>query len=129
MAAAAHAGDWPTFRKDVARTGITEERLPLPLAESWVFQARHAPQPAWGDPKAVAIEDILELRRVHFDDVFQPVSAGGAVYFGSSANGKVYGLDATSGKIRWTKLTGGPIRLAPTVAESTWRRTTASSTA
>src|SRR5574340_999147 len=68
------AGDWPTFRHDAARSGITSEQLALPLDESWVFQARHVPEPAWGDPKPVPVEDLLELRRVHFDDVFQPVA-------------------------------------------------------
>ena len=67
----AMAGDWPTYRHDVARSGITDENLPWPLTTGWVFQPRHAPQPAWGDPKPVPVEEILELRRVHFDDVFQ----------------------------------------------------------
>jgi len=98
------------------RSGITSEKLQFPLAECWGFRARHAPQPAWGDPKPVPIEDILELRRAHFDDVFQVVAAGDAVYFGSSANNKVYCLEATTGRIRWTHITGGPIRLAPTLA-------------
>lgn len=109
------AGDWPTYRGDIERSGVTHEKLQFPLAECWSFRARHAPRPAWGDPKPIPIEDILELRRAHFDDVFQVVAAGDAVYFGSSANNKVYGLDATTGCIRWTSITGGPIRLAPTL--------------
>ncbi len=100
--------DWPTYRHDVARSGITAESVSLPLAPAWVFRARHAPQPAWGDPKAGPVEEILELRRRHFDDVFQPVVEGDAVFFGSSANHKVYCLDANTGAIRWTKITGGP---------------------
>jgi len=114
--ASAAAEDWPTYRHDAARSGITSERVSPPLSQCWVFQPRHAPQPAWGDPKPGPVEDILELRRVHFDDVFQPVVADGAVYFGSSANNKVYCLDAATGKIRWTRITGGPVRLAPMVS-------------
>ncbi|HUT91951.1 MAG TPA: PQQ-binding-like beta-propeller repeat protein [Thermoguttaceae bacterium] len=113
----ARAADWPTYRHDVARSGITAEQVQPPLVESWVFQPRHAPEPAWGDPKTEPVEGILELRRVHFDDAFQVAVAKGAVYFSSSANGKVYSLDAATGRVRWTRLTDGPIRLAPTVAE------------
>ncbi len=113
----ARADDWPAYRHDAARSGITAEQLATPLFESWVFESRHAPQPAWGDPKPAPVENILELRRIHFDDVFQPVAAGGAVYFGSSADNKVYCLDAATGHPRWTFITGGPVRLAPTLAE------------
>jgi len=115
--AEAVAEDWPTYQHDIARTGITPEQVPPPLAECWRFQSQHAPQPAWGDPKQGPVEGILELRRRHFDDVDHPVVAGGAVYFGSSADHKVSCLDLASGRIRWTFLTGGPVRLAPTVAE------------
>ena len=110
------AGDWPTYRHDVARSGVTAEKVSPPLEQSWVFQSRHAPRPAWGDPKPGPVENILELRRVHFDDAFQPVAAGGAVYFGSSADHKVYCLDGATGRIRWTHFTGGPVRLAPMIA-------------
>jgi outer membrane protein assembly factor BamB len=114
----ARAGDgWPMYGHDPARSQLTAAPLQMPLQTSWVFQSLHAPDPAWSAPKGVPIEDILELRRVHFDDVFQVVSADGSVYFGSSADNKVYCLDATTGQIGWTALTGGPIRLAPTVVD------------
>ena len=115
--AAAVAGDWPTYRRDVARSGITSEKVQPPLTECWMFQPRHAPQPAWGDPKPGPVEGILELRRIHFDDAFQVAVAGGAVYFGSSADHKVYCLDGATGRVRWTVSTGGPVRLAPRVVE------------
>ena len=117
LAAFVQAADWPTYRHDVARSGITAEGVSPPLAPVWVFRARHAPQPAWGDPKIGPVENILELRRRHFDDVFQPVVEGDAVFFGSSANHKVYCLDAATGAIRWTTITGGPVRLAPTLVD------------
>ncbi len=110
------AGDWPTYRHDIARSGITSEKLATPLALQWTFQPPFPPQPAWGDPKPEPVEGYLELRRMHFDDVFHTVSSGGAVYFGSSSDHKLYCLDAKTGQIRWTALTGGPIRLAPTIA-------------
>jgi len=116
-AAPLRAEDWPTYQHDAARSGVTSEKLPLPLVECWVFRPRHAPEPAWGPPKAGPVENILELRRVHFDDALQVAVAGGRVYFGSSADGKVYCLDASTGQVLWTKITGGPVRLAPMVCE------------
>ncbi len=111
------AEDWPTYQHDSARSGITSEKVPVPLVESWVFQPTQPPEPAWGPPKAGPVENILELRRIHFDDAPQVAAAGGQVYFGSSADGKVYCLDAATGRVLWTKMTGGPVRLAPTVWE------------
>lgn len=118
--AVSSADDWPTYRCDVGRSGVTEETLKPPLSQSWSFQPRHAPEPAWGDPNPRPVggwHGLTELRRVHFDDAFHVAVVGGAVYFGSSADGKVYSLDAKTGNQRWSTLTDGPVRLAPTV----WR--------
>jgi outer membrane protein assembly factor BamB/flagellar biosynthesis chaperone FliJ len=114
------ADDWPTYRHDAARSGVTRERLKLPLSACWTYQPLHAPKPAWGDPnprKVGGFYGSVEGRRVHFDDVFHAVVAGDTLYFGSSADGKVYALDAASGTERWSFFTGGPVRLAPTVAK------------
>ena len=46
----AQAEDWPTFMHDNQRSGVTGERLKLPLKEAWVFEAAHQPQPAWPPP-------------------------------------------------------------------------------
>jgi len=112
------AGDWPTYRHDIARSGITAEAVKPPLAQCWVLQPRHAPQQAWGEPNPRPVGGwygATELRRVHFDDAFHVAVSGGSVYFGSSADGRVVALDAQSGQQRWCVLTGGPVRLAPTV--------------
>ncbi|NQT17414.1 MAG: PQQ-binding-like beta-propeller repeat protein, partial [Planctomycetes bacterium] len=116
--APAAADGWPTYRHDIARSGVSSETMPVPLIESWVYRSAHAPRPAWDDPPAKPLggKGFRELRRMHFDDVFQVVAADGAVYFGSSVDNKVYSLDAATGAVRWTCFTGGPIRLAPTVA-------------
>ena len=110
------AEDWPTYRHDNARSGITSETLLPPLSECWVYQPRHAPAQAWGDPNPRprgGWYTLREQRRVHFDDAFHVVAAGEALYFGSSADGQVRSLDATTGQPRWTFLTDGPVRLAP----------------
>ena len=117
MCATASADDWPTYRHDMARSGISPEKLATPLAESWVYRSRQAPAPAWEPPRDVPVEGFLELPRVRFDDAFHTVVAAGALYFGSSADNKVYCLDAASGRVRWTFFTGGPVRLAPTVCD------------
>ncbi|MDD4786965.1 MAG: PQQ-binding-like beta-propeller repeat protein, partial [Pirellulales bacterium] len=117
---AARAGDWPTYRHDIARSGVTSEEVRPPLRECWVFQPAHAPEPAWGRPSPRPVGGwygATELPRAHFDDAFHVAVAGGTVYFGSSADGKVYALDAATGKERWSARTGGPVRLAPAV----WR--------
>jgi outer membrane protein assembly factor BamB len=108
--AGARADDWPTYRHDIARSGITTERLAPPLSEQWVFKPTHAPEPAWPAP-------VKEAPRVRFDDAYQVAAVGDAVYFGSSADNKLYSLDAATGKERWTYFTEGPIRLAPTVSD------------
>ena len=113
--ACVQADDWPTYRHDVARSGVTPEDLPMPLSECWVFTPRHGPDAAWPPPKPKPVEGILELRRMHFDDTFHVVAVGDALYFGSSSENKVCCLDMTTGKIRWTKRLGGPVRLAPMV--------------
>ena len=111
------ADDWPTYQHDAERSGITSERVPLPLVPCWVFQPRHAPEPAWGPPKSGPVEGILELPRNRFDDAPQVAVGSGRLYFGSSVDGKVYCLDASTGRVLWTRFTGGPVRLAPMVRE------------
>jgi len=114
------AEDWPTFMHDKHRSGVTGERLKLPLTESWVFKATHAPQPAW--PEA-AKQDFwhrqFNLRStVTYDRAFHVVGAGQTLFFGSSADDKVYALDARTGQQRWNFFTEGPIRLAPYISDN-----------
>lgn len=120
VAGTAHGDEWPTYRHDIARSGVTAESLKLPLGQAWVFQPKHAPQQAWGEPNPRPVAGWFgstEQRRVHFDDAFHVTVAGGVAYFGSSADGRVTALDAQTGQPRWSVLTGGPVRLAPTI----WR--------
>ena len=109
LAPAAAAGDWPTFQADAARSGITREELSWPLSAAWVYEAPQPPRPAWPQPGK-------EVHRLDFDYAFQPVAAGGVVFFGSSADDTVRALDLAGGKERWRFTTGGPVRLAPAVA-------------
>lgn len=115
----ADADTWTTHRHDVARSGVSAERITVPLKESWVHKARHRPQPAWPGPaRRDGWHKVDNLKaRVIFDWAFHVVADESSVYFGSSADDKLYCLDADTGKIRWSFFTDGPIRLAPTVYE------------
>ena len=107
--------DWPTYRHDAQRTGITSEQLVLPLSKNWTFVSTHQPERAWPAPfrenpySGVKVEPLLT-----FDHAFQPIVCGNSVFFGSSSDHQVYCLDLTSGRIKWTFYTEGPVRICPT---------------
>ena len=102
------AADWPTHRHDLARSGVTEEKLPASLYLQWRHSASHAPRPAWPEPGR-------ELNRLAFDYAYCVSVADGLVYFGSSADHKVYAVDLSTGRQRWSFFTEGPVRFAPAV--------------
>ena len=110
-----NALDWPTYRHDAQRTGITSEQLALPLSKVWIFESQHQPQRAWPAPfrdnpySGVKVETLLT-----FDHAFQPIACGDSVFFGSSSDHQVYCLDLTSGSVKWTFYTEGPVRTCPT---------------
>jgi len=107
-AAGLSAADWPAYRHDLARSGVTEEALPAPLHRQWVYAAAHAPKPAWPEPGR-------ELNRLPFDYAYDVTAAGGLAYFGSSADHKVYAIRLDSGREQWSFFTEGPVRFAPAI--------------
>ena len=113
------AAEWPTFRGDAQRSGVTAETLATPLVEVWVHRPAHAPVPAWPGPaKADYWHELHELTpTLTYDRAFHVAVVGGALYFGSSADDSVHCLDAATGKERWRFTTEGPVRLAPTVVD------------
>lgn len=113
------ASDWPTYRGDYARSGISTDPLPEGLSESWVWRSPHAPRPAWqGEAKWDGWNKVFDLKaRQTFDRAFHAVVADGRVFFGSSADDQIRCLDARTGREVWTTFTEGPVRLAPTVVE------------
>jgi outer membrane protein assembly factor BamB len=82
--------DWPTFRKDNARTTRVARALPARLAAKWESPARN------GTPTA-------------------PVAAGGLVLTAGS-DGVVRAQDAATGSPKWTATTGGAVLYPPSVA-------------
>jgi len=104
----AHASDWPMYRHDAQRSGVTAEKLAFPLHPVWSVRAAQPPRPAWPEPTHV-------LNRMDFDYAFEPVVAGGAVFFGSSADDTLRALDLRTGREKWHFIANGPIRFAPHV--------------
>ncbi|MBI2438643.1 MAG: PQQ-binding-like beta-propeller repeat protein, partial [Lentisphaerae bacterium] len=103
--------DWPAYRHDNRRSGMTEETLSLPLSPAWRYVCPQPPAPAWP----------LSLRKAHlmdFDYAAAPVVAGGLLVFGSSADDTVRALDARTGAERWHFISDGPVRFAPQLASN-----------
>ncbi len=86
------ADDWPTYRKDSARSTRSEQPIAEKTAVKWVFK------PA--TPNTCTA----------------PVTVGNLAFVGGS-DGVIRALDAESGKPKWTAYTGGAIRVPPSIAE------------
>ena len=114
------AEDWPTFRHDYSRSGVSGENLSAAsLQKMWVYKSPYPPQPAWHGPaKWDAYAQIKHLRSMrNYDPVFHPVVAGNLVYFGSSSDDSVHCLNLADGRELWVFTTDAPVRIAPTVAD------------
>ncbi|MBL9135726.1 MAG: PQQ-binding-like beta-propeller repeat protein [Verrucomicrobiales bacterium] len=111
------AADWPTYRGDYARSGVSKDALPPRLTEAWTWRSVQPPQPAWqGEAKWDGWNKVYDMKpRQIFDRAFHTAIADGRVFFGSSADDKLYCLDTKTGREIWTYFAEGPIRLAPTI--------------
>lgn len=83
--------DWPTYRKNNARTVITTHTIPAKVRQAWEFKDR-----------APTISTA-------------PIAVGGVVYAGGM-DGVIRALTADKGEVLWTTNTGGPLRYPPVVA-------------
>ena len=116
----AFGSDWPTYRRDNQRSGISSESLKLPLKLKWTHKASHPPRPAW--PQSPAPNDywhrLQGLSPTNtYDRTFHVVVAGDNLYYGSSADDAVYCLDVVTGKTKWKFYTEAPVRTAPVAYE------------
>lgn len=112
------ADDWPTYRHDSRRSGVSAGTLDFPLSESWKVEGGH-PRQAWSGPAkwdAYSGNSGLQSMR-NFDPCFYVTSADGLVYFGSSRDNSVHALDARTGREQWVFFTEAPVRLPPTIHE------------
>ncbi|MCD6359348.1 MAG: PQQ-binding-like beta-propeller repeat protein, partial [Armatimonadetes bacterium] len=114
---AALAGDWPTYRHDRARSGLTDSAPALPAVQRWSFTPQAPPRQAWSGPRPDPVEGNLEMPRVDYDAANQVVVVGDRVFFGSSGDSRVYCLDAATGRVVWTYLCGAPVRTAPMISD------------
>lgn len=109
------AEDWPTYRHDNRRSGITSEAIQTPLTEAWTFASPVPPQMAWPGP--AKWDSYANIRRLepmrNFDPAFFVIGVGDAIYYGSSADDSVHRLNARDGKETWAFSTDGPVRLPP----------------
>ena len=86
------ADDWPTYRKDNARSARSPQPVAARVALKWTY-----------------IPDTPTLRTA-------PVAAGGLVFVGG-ADGVVRALQAADGKPKWTFYGGGAMRVPPSIAD------------
>jgi outer membrane protein assembly factor BamB len=118
------AADWPTYRHDNQRSGITQETLEWPLQLLWTFQSSQPPAPAWPEPAKrdyyLSPGSQRPLKpRVTFDRAFQVAAAGNGLYFGSSSEHTIQRIDLPGGRTNWTFFTDAPVRMAPAVDQNT----------
>jgi outer membrane protein assembly factor BamB len=111
----ATAADWPTYRFDNQRSGVTPESIPLPLASAWTQVSVTPPQMAWTGPaKWDSYANLRGLESMrNFDPAFYVVAVADSVYFGSSVDDGVHCLDAKTGREKWVFYSDGPVRLPP----------------
>jgi outer membrane protein assembly factor BamB len=101
------AADWPTWRHDSGRSGVTDEQLPAEMYLQW---SRKLPplKPAWP-------EDV----RLQFDADYQPIVVGKLMYIASSHNDSVTAYDTDTGEKRWRFFADAPVRFAPVASNGT----------
>ena len=114
------AADWPSYRHDNQRSGITAETLKLPLTRRWQMIPVQPPYPAWAKPAKFDFYVSPQSRkplvhRLAYDHAYHATAIGDRVYYGSSAEHTVHCLDAYSGKEKWVFFTDGPVRFAPSI--------------
>jgi outer membrane protein assembly factor BamB len=97
--------DWPTYRRNVGRSGSTTSSGPEQLTSLWEHTV------ADRIPESVALEwDHKDGGRLT-----SPVVAEGLAFVASSDHHRLSALDAKNGEPRWSFTTGGRIDCPPTI--------------
>ncbi len=95
------ADDWPMWRYDAARSGVTKAALPESLELRWKLQLPE-PDPAWPE----------EQGKVRFDVSYNLIVSQGRVIVPSMLGGHVSAYDALNGQRLWRVYAEGPVRFA-----------------
>ena len=81
----AFADDWPMWRQNAGRTGVTTTEVPASLQLSWV---RHLP----------VITPAYHSSRLQFDAGYEPIVADGQMLIASSRTDSVSAYETATGK-------------------------------
>jgi len=121
FASFSYAADWPTYRHDNHRSGITSESISTDgLGAVWTYRSVFAPQPTWPGPaKWDAYHSIKDLQSMrNYDPVFYTIVVGERLYYASSADDSIHCIDTSDGKELWRYTTDAPLRVAPAYSKS-----------
>lgn len=102
-----NAGDWPMWRHDTLRSGVTTEELGERLYLQWSRDVAPATV-AWPNES-----------RLHFDSSIEPIVKGNRMFVGSPVDGSVTAYDTETGRELWRFYSDGPVRFAPVAWENT----------
>ena len=94
--------DWPQWKCDAGRNGLSDGKMSGELKLAWTRQLPK-PRQAWPKPQW----------KLHFDKSYEPIVAGKMLYVGSMVNDSLTAYDTTTGKEVWRFFTEGPVRFAP----------------
>ena len=94
--------DWPMYRQDAGRKGVSQSELPDNLRLAW-------------SRKLLALTPAFQNKRLQFDAGYEPVVAKGKLLVASSLTDSVKAFDTQTGQLVWTFYTNGPVRFAPAI--------------
>jgi hypothetical protein len=103
IAATAAADDWPMWRHDAGRSGLTAAALSEPLVLQW---KRQFPKP----------RPAFQNKRLQFDSGYEPIVLGKRMFVASTVNDSVTALSTETGEVHWQFYVDGPVRCAPVSA-------------
>lgn len=98
------AGEWPMYRRDAGRTGVSDVEVPANLKLAWSRKFR-------------PLTPAFQNERLQFDSGYEPVVAQGKLLVASSLTDSVKALDTKTGQLLWVFYTNGPVRFAPAIWE------------
>lgn len=98
--------DWPMYRNDAGRKGVSQADLPDNLKLAWSRQF-------------LPLTPAFQNKRLQFDAGYEPVVAKGKLLVASSLTDSVKAFDTRTGQLVWTFYANGPVRFAPAIWNDT----------